>query len=397
LATDNEDTTDQPAALRRALVDGLTNAKWITRPRVEAAFRAVPRHLFLLDVSLEDVYRNKAIVTKTDDSVPVSSSSQPAIMAVMLEQLGLGEGDNVLEIGTGTGYNAALISNLVGPNGHVTTVDIDADIVAFSQQNLQRAGIGNVEAVHADGGFGYLANAPYDALISTVGVWDLSPHWTAQLREAGRLVAPLSFNTLQFSIGFEKNAQSLISGSIRPCGFMRLRGAYAGPETYFQVDGLTVGVEDPARIDMEHLRRLLGDPPRDCALSQSPSIGGRSLIAYVALCGETLLTIADGERKRFGSEYALGLMTGDSSLLVLSFDPDNWQHVLPVAHIFGTASALDRFEQLIEEWEDRGSPELVRATITAAPLDLLGSRTASFLIRKRWMEYEINFGTTPAA
>ena len=77
----------------------------------------------------EEVYRDQAIVTKRVDGVSVSSSSQPAIMAVMLEQLAVQPGQRVLEIGAGTGYNAALLAHLVGPTGQVITVDIDAGIV----------------------------------------------------------------------------------------------------------------------------------------------------------------------------------------------------------------------------------------------------------------------------
>ncbi len=105
------------AELHQALVDQLlamrsadSRARLIRSPAVEAAFRAAPRHLFLPEVPVEQVYRDEAIVTKRQDGVPISSSSQPAIMAIMLEQLALEPGHRVLEIGAGTGYNAALLA-----------------------------------------------------------------------------------------------------------------------------------------------------------------------------------------------------------------------------------------------------------------------------------------------
>jgi len=105
------------AALHAALVDALLRRGAITDPRVEAAFRAIPRHLFLPDVPLAEVYRDQAIPTKIRDGEAISSSSQPEIMATMLDQLRLAPGLRVLEIGAGTGYNAALMAHIVGEKG----------------------------------------------------------------------------------------------------------------------------------------------------------------------------------------------------------------------------------------------------------------------------------------
>jgi protein-L-isoaspartate(D-aspartate) O-methyltransferase len=165
------------AALHQALVDGLVSGRSITSPRLEAAFRAVPRHLFLPGIPLEEVYRDQFIVTKRLDGEPVSSSSQPQIMATMLEQLALEPGQRVLEIGAGTGYNAALLAHLVGDAGQVVTVDIDEDLVERAQAHLATAGCLRVRAVSGDGGLGYAADAPYDRIILTVGAWDVTPAW----------------------------------------------------------------------------------------------------------------------------------------------------------------------------------------------------------------------------
>ena len=101
--------------LNQALVDELKSMGCIQTPRVEAAFQAVLRHRFIPETPLEEVYSNRVILTKQDQNGQwISSSSQPAIMAIMLEQLDLEPGQKVLEIGAGTGYNAALMATLLG-------------------------------------------------------------------------------------------------------------------------------------------------------------------------------------------------------------------------------------------------------------------------------------------
>ena len=112
---------------------------------MEAAFRAVSRHLFLPDVGISDVYTDRAFPTKHAGGKPISSSSQPAIMAIMLEQLALEPRQRVLEIGAGTGYNAALIARIVGQGGHVVTIDIDEDLVMLARKHLAAAGFDRVD------------------------------------------------------------------------------------------------------------------------------------------------------------------------------------------------------------------------------------------------------------
>ena len=115
--------------LRERLVAEVLATSGIRDERIAAALRDVPRHLFLPHLPAESAYRDDAIVTKRDaDGQPISSSSQPAIMAIMLDQLDLAPGQRVLEIGAGTGYNAALMQHIVGPSGTVVSVDIDADL-----------------------------------------------------------------------------------------------------------------------------------------------------------------------------------------------------------------------------------------------------------------------------
>src|ERR1700749_1838206 len=119
------------AGLRERLVTQVLQTSGTRAERIAAALSDVPRHLFLPHLPPEDAYLDDAIVTKRDaDGQPISSSSQPAILAIMLDQLTLASGQRVLEIGAGTGYNAALMRHIVGPSGTVVSVDIDDDLAA---------------------------------------------------------------------------------------------------------------------------------------------------------------------------------------------------------------------------------------------------------------------------
>src|SRR5215472_2658737 len=112
----------EKARLRNEMVDGLKARGAVTDGRVEAALRSVGRHHFLPDRPFAEVYSDTAVATHRNEAgMAVSSSSQPAIMAVMLEQLDLAPGHRVLEVGAGTGYNAALLGHLVGPEGRVVS------------------------------------------------------------------------------------------------------------------------------------------------------------------------------------------------------------------------------------------------------------------------------------
>jgi protein-L-isoaspartate(D-aspartate) O-methyltransferase len=234
--------------LRDRLVADLRSQGILRDDRVAAALATVPRHLFLPGVELAQSYADDAVVTKRDaDGTPVSSASQPAIVALMLEQLAVQPGHRVLEIGAGTGWNAGLLAHLAGPAGHVTSVDLDADTVAGARQHLAAAGAAQVEVVAGDGALGWAPGAPYDRVILTVGAPDVMPAWATQLAAGGRLVLPLSLRAgLQYSVAFDQSAGHLDSVSVLPCGFMRLRGAFAA--------------EQPAPLSEAELAGLFTEP-----------------------------------------------------------------------------------------------------------------------------------------
>ncbi len=233
MAEDNEETIQ---ALHKNLVDQVKAKGFMPSRHVETAFRAVPRHLFLPNLPPQEVYQDKAIITKSVDGHFVSSSSQPTIMAIMLEQLDLHKGQHILEIGAGTGYNAALIAHIVGKTGHVVTIDIDEDIVEDARKNLVSAGFASVQVVCADGGLGFPDAAPYDRIILTVNASDITPAWHEQLTVEGRLLLPFSVRGPQIAVAFKRMGNHFESVSVQPCGFIGLRGAFAEQGLQVQLD-----------------------------------------------------------------------------------------------------------------------------------------------------------------
>ena len=205
------------------LVDSLIAGGHLTSPACRTAFRKVRRDLFVpgyLDDWqwvdgcnpdhrgrwLDEVFGDNAvyIVRDREDPLHQSTSSMPSIMAEMLEALDVRAGDRVLEIGTGSGYNAALLCELTGA-ANVTTVDCDEELVRRARDRLGQAGYAPAVAL-GDGFHGYLANAPYDRVIATCAVRQVPRAWVEQTRPGGRILAMVPHGMAQLTVGDDASA-----------------------------------------------------------------------------------------------------------------------------------------------------------------------------------------------
>ncbi|MFE6052551.1 methyltransferase, FxLD system [Kitasatospora sp. NPDC056446] len=227
VTTLSNNTATPVEQLRDSLTDRLLAQGAIRTDAVEAAFRTVAREHFLPGFPLEAAYADNPTYTKTDGSgTQISAASQPAIVALMLEQLGAQPGQRVFEAGAGTGVNAAYLATIVGPDGHVVAVDVDDDLVDDARKHLTDAGITNVDVILGDGAHGHPDAAPFDRLIATVSTSEMPTAWLQQIKPSGRIVLPLRLRgTASRTIAFERGDTGWVSVDDQLAVFMPLRGS----------------------------------------------------------------------------------------------------------------------------------------------------------------------------
>jgi protein-L-isoaspartate(D-aspartate) O-methyltransferase len=383
---------------------------------------------------VEEVYSDRVIAAKKDSEGHwLSSSSQPAIMAIMLEQLDLQPGHKVLEIGAGTGYNAALMAHIVGESGQVVAVEIDEDLTEAARRHLAAAGYEQVQAVCADGGYGYPDAAPFDRIILTVAAGDITPAWWDQLKPGGRIVLPLMLKGSMKSVAFERVDDHLASLSVKDCGFIPLRGAFAlalpsrvqvGPEP-----GLVVEVQNELSVDLEAVFEFLKGAPRDWPADLEVifwDLVGGGLWTWLALhepgvchllaVDETVereiapaVMVLEGEHTQAGTAVLLE-KTGLAALvrapsqaiprvpedqLFAPGSPALQPFALYVRQFGPDESVARRLLARVEAWKSAGRPASDRMQIRAYRKDMdYNPSESEILLERAWTKLVLNWTTS---
>src|SRR5690606_17525223 len=270
-AGDRADGDGAAAAARAELVRAIdASGAFDTDPVWREVFAAVPRHLFVpyyyIGVVggherrwegspdprdraqwLRGAYEDMPLATRLRDGELLSSSSQPSLMAVMLAELGVRDGDRVLEIGTGSGYNAALLAHRLGDHDLVTTVDLDPEITEPARRNLAAAGY-HPAVVTGDGALGVPDRAPFDRIIATCALPSVPPAWLEQTRPGGRILAPYATGVVSLTVQEAGRAEGRFLHT--PAYFVPLRGAAGSRPEPPDPDGLPDEAErhDPFRF-----------------------------------------------------------------------------------------------------------------------------------------------------
>jgi protein-L-isoaspartate(D-aspartate) O-methyltransferase len=275
----------------QSLVEELTDRGELT-PAWRGSFLAVPRHRFIPDTIwcpaerglsplcrgadprgwLDRVYDREAVVIQVDDGSPdgdrgrhiTSSASHPGVVARMLAALDTAQGMSVLEIGTGSGYNAALLADQLGGQ-HVTTIEVDPQLASHARAALATTGFDRVRVVTGDGARGYPARAPYDRIISTAAVTEVPYAWVAQTRPGGLVLTPWANayypgGLLSLTVGDDGTATG---GIVADVSFMWLRDQRPPPTYSASID---TSLATPGRTRL-HAHDVAGIPGAALAIS----------------------------------------------------------------------------------------------------------------------------------
>jgi len=171
------------------LIDNLIQEGWLKTPRIIEAFRKIKRVDFLPEDMKDLAELNEALPIGFGQTI-----SQPLVVAFMMELLEPKEGEKILDVGSGSGWTTALLSEIVGKNGRVIAIEVVPELKEFGEKNVSKYSFieeGTAEFICADGSKGYEKEAPYDKILASASARELPADWKKQLKVGGRIVAPI--------------------------------------------------------------------------------------------------------------------------------------------------------------------------------------------------------------
>lgn len=186
-----------------SLIDNMKNTGFLTDSKIESAIRKVPRHNFVPESLKNKAYENEPICIMKKQTI-----SQPSVVSRMTEWLDLKEGQKVLEIGSGSGWQSAILAKIVG-NGKIFTVERHSELASFAKKNLEKLGIKNVKIILGDGRLGLAEESPFDRIMITAACRKVPQALLDQLSLDGLLIAPVG-DDIQSLILLRKTPEGIV-------------------------------------------------------------------------------------------------------------------------------------------------------------------------------------------
>ena len=209
---------------RKHLVVKLVKEGRIRSAQVIEAMETVPREFFVEEIDKKHAYVDTPLSIGYNQTI-----SAPHMVGIMVEELSLAPGHSVLEIGSGSGYHAAVVASIVGklPKGHVYSIEIKSELVEFAKHNLKNAGFSDVVTViQGDGSLGHPKNAPYDRIFVTCASPDIPPPLIEQLKENGKLLIPVGSTYYSELTRVTKVKDKLRKSKLGGCAFVPMVGEF---------------------------------------------------------------------------------------------------------------------------------------------------------------------------
>ncbi|MGH3907501.1 MAG: ATP-grasp peptide maturase system methyltransferase [Pseudonocardiaceae bacterium] len=358
----------------RRLAEELTRSGELRSPHWRDAICAVPRHELVPhfysqnedatwlrvdsdttgpDRWLDTVYSDTTLITALADAphdwgtgqVAVSSSTMPGLMISMLEALHVRDGDRVLEIGTGTGYNAALLSHRVG-SGNVFSIDMDPELVELARQRLAALGY-TPTLITRDGDQGLAEHAPFDRIISTCAVPAIPRAWIEQTPQHGLILTDFKPSGLGGNLVLLERSGDTATGRFLPswAGFMTMRHAHTPPKPH-----------QPRRVHTHARTRHTTAPPQPWM---------HPVPWFLAQFGmPDGLTFGQRINDTTGEPDTTYLSATDGSWCEISTEQDSVTRDVTES---GPVSLWDVFEHAYEHWQAAGEPDWERLGLTVTP------------------------------
>lgn len=357
--------------LNKRMINKVIKKGYLKRQLYRKAFDLVKRHYFVpqlftfengkwvenkIDYEnpdfkiLKQIYVDKPLAFLVKDDQVVSTTSQPTVMAMMIEAAELEPGMKIMEIGTGSGYNAAILSEIVGGQENVISVEIDRQVFNLAKENLERANYKKVSLINKDGGFSDPTRGPYDSIMVTCACTDLSRRWIDQLKLRGTLVLPLATRGLEALTKFEKIQDKKLRGT--PSTYVR----------FLNLQGFSSNINHYQKTSKRHenIQKMIMNTKFDYEMTEmfSQNFHKRKIydfIFYLSIVEKDTISYFDDSPRDLGDGFGIWSKDPENKGVFLIFNGK-------VIHS-GSTNLKEKIKEYVDRFHELGEPSLKDYTI----------------------------------